>query len=264
MNIYISSSIRENINETIEIANQNNANIEICKFAESRVLDGDLDAFIDKYKKNFEKFNGQLSLHGVFYDLNVVSKDTRVKELSRYRFQQSFKVAKALDIKTIVFHSGYNGLVKSVAYHNKFINDQIEFWKEFIKQFEDANKTVVIENTYEPTPDVILNILKNVNSKALKACIDTGHVNINSDLTVFDWIIKMKDYLHHMHLHNNYGQYDEHNSLLKGSIDFKEVVKFLMDNKINPNLSLEIFTEKASLESVNLVKSVYNNINTCK
>lgn len=257
MNIYISSSVKEDINDTIHIANDLNVNIEICKFAESCILDGDLDSFINKYKSSLAKFQGILSLHGVFYDLNVVSKDSKVRELSIYRYNQSFKIAKALNIKTIIFHTGYNGLVKSPAYHNKFVNDQISFWKEFIKQFEDADITVALENTYEPTPEVILNILQNVNSKYLRSCIDTGHVNINSESSIQDWILKMKDYLHHMHLHNNHGKYDEHNSLLDGSINFKEIIEFLIKNNLNPNLTLEIFNQKSSLESLNLVKEAY-------
>lgn len=258
MKIYISSSIKEDIRDTVAVANEFGLNIEVGKFSESNILDRGLDSSIKQFKSAFDLLIGKISLHGVFYDLNPVSKDTKVKELSIYRYNQSFSIAQALNIDTIVFHTGYNGLVKSPPYHTKFVNDQINFWKKFIKKFEDAGITVALENTYEPTPEVILTIIENVNSEYLKSCIDTGHVNINSDLSVFDWITSMKSHLHHMHIHNNYGRYDEHNSLLQGSLDFKEILPFLAKNNLSPNLTIEVFKYEGAIESVKFIQDIFN------
>lgn len=254
MNIFISSSIKESINETVELASKLETGIEISKFAEPGILDGNFDAVLTEFSEALRNFSGKISLHGAFYDLNPVSKDQRIVDTTVYRYNQSFKAAKTLGAKTVVFHTGYNGMVKFPVYHELFIANKIIFWKDFIKRFEDENITVALENTYEDKPDVILSIINEVNSPNLKACIDTGHVNINSPVKVKDWIEKMGSSLHHMHLHNNAGCYDEHNSLMQGTIDFDTVIETLKTNNLTPNMTIEIFKFDQAMESLNFLK----------
>lgn len=255
MNIYISSSIKETIKDTVELANDLNVNIEVARFVEPNLLEEYPNKELDSYSRVFKNFQGMISLHGPFFDLNPASKDAKIVDITATRYIQALNTAKKLNAKTIVFHSGYNGLVKAEAYYDKFIENQIIFWKEFIKRFEDADITVALENTYEDTPEVISSAIKAVNSKYLKACIDTGHVNINSSLQIIEWIDAFGENLHHMHLHNNNSISDEHNSLLSGTINFSEVFKHLEKNNLNPNLVIEILQEKSALESVDFIKA---------
>ncbi|OGH99999.1 MAG: hypothetical protein A2104_03705 [Candidatus Melainabacteria bacterium GWF2_32_7] len=258
MNIYISSSIKENLKDTVDVANQLNANIEICKFADSKILDGDFEIELNQCLESLRDFQGILSLHGTFFDLNPASKDSKITDITSYRYNQTLIAAKTLNAKTVVFHTGYNGQVKAEGYHNLFIENQIIFWTEFIKRFEDADITVVLENTYENTTDVITSAVEQVNSKHLKACIDTGHVNINSSLSVIDWINALGKNLHHMHLHNNFGDFDEHNSILSGTLDFQEILNHLKTNELNPNLIVEVFQENPAMESFGFIKNQLN------
>ena len=259
MNIFISSSVKENIKDTVTLANELGAGIEVCKFAEPAILDGNFDAVLEEFSDALKDFSGNISLHGTFYDLNPASKDQRIKDITVYRYNQSLKAAKELGAKTVVFHTGFNGMVKLPVYYNTFIENKIIFWKDFIKRFEDEGIIVVLENTYEDEPDIILSIVNNINSPNLKICVDTGHVNINSSSKVEEWVEKIGSKLHHMHLHNNSGRFDEHNSLLNGTIDFDKVIKTLQNNNYNPNLVIEIFKLEAALESFEYIKK-YDNI----
>jgi len=256
LTIFISSSVRENIKETVELANKLDAGIEVSKFYEPAVLDGNFDSVLTEFSDVFKNFAGKVSLHGAFFDLNPVSKDSRIKDITIYRYNQSFKVAKILGAKTVIFHTGYNGMVKYPVYLEKFIESQVIFWKEFIKRFEDEDITVVLENTYEDVPDIILSIVDSVNSPNLRICLDTGHINVISSLEIKDWIEKIGPKLHHMHLHNNSGCYDEHNSLLHGTIDFNAVLGILRANKLNPDLTLEIFKFEAAAESAKFLREM--------
>jgi sugar phosphate isomerase/epimerase len=113
----------------------------------------------------------------------------------------------------------------------------------------------VIENTSEKTPDILLEIIKKVDSDKLKLCIDTGHVNHKTDMSVEEWIEDEGDSLYYMHLHNNWKVLDDHNSLLNGTINFTEVFKFLKQNNLTPGLSLEISDYDAAMESLNFVRT---------
>lgn len=258
LNIFISSSVKENIEDTATLANELGVNIEVCKFADPVILDNGFENLLNHFSEALRDFQGKLSLHGAFFDLNPVSKDSRIVDITVYRYNQSLSIAKKLNARTIVFHTGYNGLVKFPVYHEKFIDNQILFWQEFIKRFEDEDITVALENTYEDTPEVILTILEEVNSKYLKTCIDTGHVNINSSCDIYRWIDRLGNYLHHMHLHNNLGDQDAHSSLLNGSLDFGKIFETLRKNNLTPNLAVEVFNADPAIESIEFLKSQYN------
>ena len=135
MDIYISSSLKEDFAQTVKLAENLSANIEICKFADANILDGNLDTELAVFVDALKDFKGKVSIHGTFTDLNPISKDSRITELTIHRYKQSLHIAKSLNAETIVFHTGYNGLVKSAAYHDMFINNQIKFWSEFISVF---------------------------------------------------------------------------------------------------------------------------------
>jgi len=258
LNIFVSSTIKDNFKDVVDLASKIGTNIEISRFIDSNILDNNLDAELNYFSQALRNFQGKVTLHGPFMDLNPASKDSKILQITILRYNQTLKAAKALNTKTIVFHTGYNGLVKSQLYHDKFIEDQITFWQEFIKKFEDNDITIALENTYENTPEVITSIINNVNSKYLKACIDAGHVNINSSMSVTDWINKLGKNLHHMHLHNNFGDADSHNSILSGTLDFKDILDCLEKNNLHPNLIIEIFNEKNSLESIDFIKKQLN------
>lgn len=261
MNLSVSSSIDENIEKTVEIANKLNVGIEVCKFADPNILDNDYEELLKSFETALRNLEGFVSLHGTFFDLNPSSKDQRILDVTEYRYNQSFNIAKRLGAKTVVFHTGYNGLVKFPIYHEKFIESHIIFWGKFIKNFENEGIVAVLENTYEDTPEVIKTVIEHVASNNLKACIDTGHVNINSTEPIAHWIKIFGKDLHHMHLHNNYGKCDEHKALTDGTINFNQVIEALNRNNLTPNLTIEIFKGEPALESVNYLKKVLNTIN---
>jgi len=89
-------------------------------------------------------------------------------------------------------------------------------------------------------------------------CIDTGHVNINSGLSVVEWIERSGSLLKHVHLHNNFGDADDHKSFLEGTINFEEVLNRLAASNLDLNLVLEIFNYQATLDSYNFLKKVWN------
>ena len=121
-----------------------------------------------------------------------------------------------------------------------------------------------MENTYENSTEVITSAINHVNSKYLKACIDTGHVNINSSLSVYEWIDTLGENLHHMHLHNNFGDFDDHNSLLAGTLDFTKILSHLKASKLSPNLVIEVFNEKPAMESFEFIKNQLSLISSSK
>jgi sugar phosphate isomerase/epimerase len=258
LDIYISSSVDKNLSYAVNLANSKGLNMEISRFGSMINLNEEFDDRLSFYKSVFKNFEGKLSLHGFFFDLNPSTPDPEVLKITKHRYNQSFKIATELKAKTVVFHSGYNSLIKHPDYNRDFVNFQIDFWNSFIKRFEDEGITVAIENTYEFTPDVLIKIVDTVNSDCLKLCIDTGHTNINSILDNAQWVEKLGSRLHHMHIHNNHGNSDAHSSLINGNIDFDSIFAKISELNLNPNVTLEIFSVGEVLESYDFLQKYLN------
>jgi sugar phosphate isomerase/epimerase len=244
-------------NKVVSIAKKMNLNIEIKSFIKNRVLDN-FENIIPAYKDSLKNFNGKLSMHGAFDGLCPVSDKVQRRKKTIFRFDQTVNIAKALNIKVIVFHSGIDTF-NSKYYDDTdflkwFIKSEAEFWNAYVKNLENSGITAVIENTSEKSPDILRKIVEKVNSDNLKLCIDTGHVNHKTNWTVPEWIKKTGENLYYMHLHNNYKLLDDHNSLLKGTIDFNEVFKTLKEIDLYPGLSLEIADYKAAIESLKFAR----------
>ncbi|OGH97915.1 MAG: hypothetical protein A2104_00910 [Candidatus Melainabacteria bacterium GWF2_32_7] len=250
--VYISSKIKDDLKEVVNIANRQGLNIELKGFVKNRDLDN-LDALLPVYKDALKDFNGKLALHGAYQKVNPVSKNPEKREFTIYRYSQSVEIAKILNVKTIVFHTGYDSFRRwpEIGW---FIDEHVEFWKSFMKKLDGTDIIIVLENTDERKPEILIKIVDRVKSEKLKLCIDTGHVNHKTHMTVKEWIEKEGNRLYHMHLHNNYKVLDDHNSLLKGTIDFKEVFETLKENNLTPNLSLEITDYEATMESLEFMR----------
>lgn len=251
LNIYITSKISSDFEKVIKIAEENSINIEIGGLLNAGFTEKSLNEAVNIYAEKLKKFSGKISIHGCSGDLSTVSKDPDIKKISINRYQASFDVAKKLKASTVVFHSNFVPFGRSREHYvKKLITKNIEFWSEFIKQFEDAKITAVIENVYDPTPDVINRIVEGVNSPYLKACLDTGHANIISNLSASEWIKMSKNNIHHIHAHNNHKAYDEHNGFFDGDIDFEKVFNEIKALKINPNIVVEVFNQNQAILSV--------------
>jgi sugar phosphate isomerase/epimerase len=261
LNIFISSKIKRDFKEAVSIVEKLEANLEICGFADSLILDGEFEETLEHYAGILKNFSGKRALHGTFYDLNPVSKDPKIREITDYRYNQTLHTAEMLGVGTVVFHTCYNDF-HSEDYREKFIDRISSFWEKNIKKFENSDITVVLENVYEEDPEFILSILGNVNSPNLKVCIDIGHLNIlpNKTVDINEWISQTGKYLHHMHLHNNSGVFDEHNSLLNGTICVESILSHLKATNLSPNLSLEIFNESHALESYEFVQKFISSV----
>ncbi|MEI7473723.1 MAG: sugar phosphate isomerase/epimerase family protein [bacterium] len=255
MDIYITSKISSDFEKVIKIAEENHINIEISDLLKSGFDEKTLNKTISIYSEKLKNFNGKISIHGCCGDLSTVSKDPEIKKISIQRYQMSFDTAKALGATTIVFHSNFVPFGRSKEHYiKKLITKNIEFWKEFIVQFESAKITAVIENVYDPSPEVINKIVEGVNSPYLKACLDTGHANIISQISPYEWLNEYKNNIHHIHAHNNHKAYDQHNGFFDGSINFEEFFKGIQSLKINPNIVIEVFDKQQAISSVKFLQ----------
>ncbi|MBR1977686.1 sugar phosphate isomerase/epimerase [bacterium] len=243
----------------VKLANELNVGIEISRFGKLSELDLNYKKTLQEYKNILADFEGPLTLHGFFSNLNVASKDTAIKQISIKRYYQSLEIAQTLGCKNIVFHTCRNNLLKHREFNNLYFKSNVEFFKGFIKEFEQEGITATIENVHEPNPEFIRDLLGAINSPNLKATLDIGHANLHGEIPIEDWIKTYGIMLHHMHLHNNFKDEDSHSSMLNGNIDFKPIFNTIETLNIKPLIVFEIFDEKSLRESLKYFSENFEN-----
>ena len=112
-------------------------------------------------------------------------------------------------------------------YPQWYVEQSVLFWKDFLKTLPEG-LTVCVENVLEPTPDMLLDILRGVEDTRLRLCLDVGHVNAYSKIPAKTWIEESGEYLSHLHIHNNDGTWDTHSALYEGTLPIRELLDIAM------------------------------------
>lgn len=255
--LLISSSAKQTIKESIQLAKELGTGIEISRIPLYKNKELTLEDTINILKSDLEGFKNRKTLHAMFSDVNIASADCKLKEVSEKRCIESFEIGKAIGADTILFHTGNKGTKHYGSIENFKIN-YINFWKDFIIEFEKAGIIAVAENVFETEPDFCLYLLESIGSDNFKLALDTGHVNLYAqDTTVTDWIKAYGKNLHHLHIHNNFGKNDDHSNLDNGTLNFKEIFAAIKQEDINPSFVLEMFTEEDIRKSIKIFYKEY-------
>ena len=255
MKKFLSSSIDPDLKKVVQIANELDLGIEISRLPKHLDVDDDFEEMKDYLSKNLDGFKNEITMHGQFSDLNIASIDKEIKRISQKRYYQSLELAQCINASTLLFHTNKKS-TKHIGAQKKFDEAFIKFWKSFIKDIEKTSLTVVLENVHEKSPKFIKNVIKEINSPKLKASLDVGHVNVYSDIDVEFWINEYKNILHHMHIHNNFGDDDSHFAINKGNLDCQKIVNTLKHNNLEPIIVFEVF-------NLNDLKSGLDCFNKC-
>ena len=203
-----------------ELSLKHGCGLEIAEFCWAQYIDADREAHIDACRA-MTRGIGSLWFHAPFAELAACAIDPKARELARLRYRQSVEISLSLGIRRLVIHGGY---IPYVYWPETYVNESVRFWKEFL---EDAPQDllIVLENVMEPGPEMLVEIAKGVGDERLGLCLDIGHANtVVSKTPPIQWIEPMAPYLRHVHIHNNHGERDEHNTLGEGSIPMEEVL----------------------------------------
>ena len=255
--LLISSSAGDTIRDSVILEEELGIGIEISRVPLFKNKGMTVEETISILKNDLEGFKNRITLHAMFSDINIASADCLLKEIAQQRCYQSLEIGKGINADTILFHTGYKG-----TKHNgsicSFKENFVSFWKKFIKEFEKAGITAVIENVFETSPNFCLDMYKQIDSPNLKLALDTGHVNLYAhDTDISEWINAYGNDLYHMHIHNNFRTNDDHSDLTNGTLDFNKILTKIKNSKIEPSFVFEMFTEQDIRKSIEIFNKVY-------
>ncbi len=173
------------------------------------------------------------------------------------------KYANIYGIKYITFHLNFDNFKIHNLDNNK---------TEIFKLLDELNSHAKTNNTYlclendSTGPMAIPQNIKSIIDKYenIIHTLDIGHLNIaihkgftKSFKEHFDLLGQD---IYYMHLHNNFGDNDQHFSLIKGNIDLDEVVRYIKKSSTKA-LILETRTFEDAESSLKLLKEKYGLVN---
>lgn len=190
--------------------------LEIAEFCDTVKLDisfSETDAALQKHLASC----GCAALHAPFSELFPCAVDPKIRQVAWERFDRAVELARHYGAKKLIIHAGFNPHLYFPCW---FREKSAAFWKEFLNQTPDS-LTVCLENVLETAPEMLTEILEDVGSPKLGICLDVGHANAYSSVSVDRWLEICAPYIRHFHIHNNDGHTDQHRPLHRGSIDMR-------------------------------------------
>ncbi len=178
------------------------------------------------------------TLHAPYRDFNSGSGKKRIRAMSLDIADRSFQLAEKLQAKRIVFHPGlpYGSEGKMVI---SWMNNCLEFWPEFLARAKEIGCIICLENIYETTAAIFINLLSAIDSPQMGHVFDVGHWNLFASGNLLDWLNETAPYLKHLHLHDNHGEQDEHLAIGQGYVPFSTLFGWLKTTEASPTMTLE-------------------------
>lgn len=200
--------------------------LEIGEFAYPRILDGRFREALAYSKAWSQELSYPVILHGAFLDMYPGSPDPAVRSLARARIENGLEAAAALDARMIIFHTGYNPMLRGPGRLDGWLTRSTDFWTSTLDSSQFRG-TVVVENLWEPSPEPMRLLCQAVNRRGFGVCIDTGHINVFARAALERWVTELAPHLKHLHIADNHGEWDEHLPVGKGTFDFRDFFSLL-------------------------------------
>lgn len=202
-----------------DIARKHDLGLEIAEYCTAWNMDDKFSETDNALKTTLEGVKSRV-LHAPFNELFPCAIDPRARALARERYTQAIKLAKYYGADRVVIHGGYN---PRMYYPVWYVEQSVIFWQEYMRGY-DENILICLENVFEETPDMLLDIIKGVNDGRLGMCLDTGHVNAYSHVPAAKWLEMCAPVIYHYHIHNNRGDMDSHNAPGDGTLPMAELI----------------------------------------
>lgn len=101
----------------------------------------------------------------------------------------------------------------------------------------DLGVTIAVENVHPNDPEILQCYFEKYTPEFVGFCYDSGHANFIGN---FDQLVEFGDRLRVTHLHDNRGEWDDHQPPFWGSIDWKRVVEWIRSTGYGKPLNFEI------------------------
>lgn len=212
-----------------------NIGIEIQEFINTNLSNEDIRKRTDIYIKKLKNFKGIKVLHGPFFDLNPISADRTIREVSYEEYKKAMEISKEIDVDYLIFHSQINSCILTPRIKEYYKEENKKFWNWIIKDM-NYKGMILLENIYEKDPFILKEVIESINLDNVRINLDLEYVKL-SKVELEIWIRELKDYIEIVHMHINQGLFD--NNITLNEEEIEHLYKLLDKYNINPIISIE-------------------------
>ena len=226
---------RDRIEESLELAQEYNAAFEYNDFFQPEALEDDakIDKIISFYLKQPRDCSND-TMHGAFLDVTIHSTDPWIRRISENRILQSMAIARCMEIKSVVFHTGRIQDFLDKRYIENWLDRNEEFFRKVLNRY--PRQQVFMENMFDESPDILLRLAERFNDEErFGVCFDYAHA-ILSKTDGGKWIEELAPHIRHMHINDNDLENDRHWEIGTGKIDWRtfdnEMRRYRVDTSV--------------------------------
>lgn len=237
-NIYIIPD-EKRIGESCALAQRFGACFEYNDFYVPALLD-DEEEFARRIRmyRELDRDRSADTLHGAFYDVTVHSDDPLIRRVSEKRVYQSMEAAEKLSVRGVVFHTGTIPNFRGEYYHQNWVDKNTKFWTKICREYRELE--IYIENMFDMEPDFLLDLCRNMEEiPNFGVCLDYAHARVFGGRPRL-WVETLAPYIRHMHINDNDGMVDQHNTVGRGCIDWNAYDRSIRAEKIIPSVLVEM------------------------
>lgn len=184
------------------------------------------ESYIKKIKKMLDKYHlRSTACHALWGTGNDCINPDPVIQKNMVRCQTLFlRELQILNVKTFTMHLGYSGKV-SFEQNFSLLEKTLD---SLLPVCEETGITLALENSRESFQVIqkMQETVQKYHHQNLGFCFDCGHANSYGG-GVSNLLNVMKDNVVTCHLHDNYGEHDDHNPPGEGNIDWTELDSML-------------------------------------
>lgn len=216
--IYL-AAVADDLSPVAGLAASWKVGLEFGHFASPEILDSRFEAAVADCLRVAAGLPYPPVLHGPFMDILPGSLDPGVRDFARRRCEQALDAAARLGASHVVFHSGYNPMIRGPRRLERWVERSAGFWRTLLQE-AGYRGDLLVENMWEPTPEPLRLLAEAVDDPRFGAALDTGHLNVFSRVEAEVWLEELTPSLAHLHLNDNHGDWDAGLAVGAGSFDF--------------------------------------------
>ncbi|MHB8809486.1 MAG: sugar phosphate isomerase/epimerase family protein [Desulfobulbaceae bacterium] len=192
------------------------------------------------------------TLHAPFTDLAPGATDPRIREITRDKLRRAVELADVFQPQAIVCHLGYDDHKHSSKFGN-WLSHSLDTWNELLDLAAGTGTPLMLENTYEATPEIHRTLFTELAGRNIGFCLDVGHLTAFARSTWQPFLDTLLPWLRHLHLHDNRGERDEHIAIGQGCFPFGELFVFLRQQQLRPLITLEPHSKQDLWQSLQTI-----------
>ncbi|MRR16313.1 MAG: sugar phosphate isomerase/epimerase [Deltaproteobacteria bacterium] len=203
-----------------------------------------------------------VTFHSPFMDLRPGALDDWIRQTSLDRIRQAFDLIPYFRPLKIVCHPSFDDRYY-VNCDELWLENSVHFWRQLIGAAKEGGTVIAFENVYEKEPGILRRLIEMLASDQVCFCFDTGHFNVFSRTPLDIWLDEMGAYIGHLHLHDNFGKFDEHLPVGAATFPFDQLFSALKSLNVRPTITLEahapdhLWQSAANLQNI-LLKNNWN------